>query len=114
MVILAKDVLLDTLVMLSTQKIVNVTNLFSFISVIYLHTIKIMYLNTSILIACDCDKCGTQECDHRTGQCSCLDNVVGEKCDRCADNHYGFTTCEVMQVKYLTLISKFLFVNIQF
>ncbi len=45
--------------------------------------------------ACDCDKCGTRECDHRTGKCHCHENIVGEKCDRCADNHYGFTTCQV-------------------
>ena len=48
-----------------------------------------------VCIVCDCDFCGTKECDHQTGQCLCRENIVGEKCDRCADNHYGFSTCNV-------------------
>ncbi|KAJ9580421.1 hypothetical protein L9F63_024397, partial [Diploptera punctata] len=44
--------------------------------------------------SCDCDKCGIRECDSHTGQCNCLDNVVGEKCDRCQAEHYGFKSCQ--------------------
>lgn len=45
--------------------------------------------------ACDCSTCGTRECDSHTGQCQCHDNVVGEKCDRCQAEHYGFNSCQV-------------------
>ncbi|VVC44657.1 Hypothetical protein CINCED_3A025090 [Cinara cedri] len=44
--------------------------------------------------ACDCDKCGMDKCDNYNGQCVCQKNVEGEKCDRCAVNHYGFGTCK--------------------
>ena len=32
---------------------------------------------------CSCDREGTRECDHFTGQCQCLPGVEGERCDRC-------------------------------
>ncbi|KRT80924.1 hypothetical protein AMK59_5060, partial [Oryctes borbonicus] len=41
---------------------------------------------------CLCDDLGTERCDSYTGQCICKPNVVGEKCDRCAFEHYGFET----------------------
>eukprot|EP00102_Acyrthosiphon_pisum_P016424 XP_008187385.2 PREDICTED: laminin subunit alpha [Acyrthosiphon pisum] len=44
--------------------------------------------------ACDCDKCGMEKCDNYNGLCVCHQNVEGEKCDRCAVNHYGFETCK--------------------
>ncbi|XP_075229000.1 laminin subunit alpha [Lycorma delicatula] len=44
--------------------------------------------------SCVCDKCGAKDCDHRTGICNCHPHVVGEKCDRCDDQHYGFSTCQ--------------------
>jgi len=47
--------------------------------------------------ACDCSTCGTSECDSHTGQCHCRDNVVGEKCDRCQAEHYGFNSCQVCE-----------------
>ena len=31
---------------------------------------------------CDCDRDGTEECDHETGQCRCFPGVEGERCDR--------------------------------
>lgn len=39
---------------------------------------------------CDCNRNGTRECDHQTGQCICFDGVEGEKCDQCKADHYGF------------------------
>lgn len=41
---------------------------------------------------CDCDLLGTNStiefCDRYTGQCPCLKNVHGLRCDTCADNHW--------------------------
>jgi len=39
---------------------------------------------------CDCDREGTEECDHFTGQCKCMPGVEGEQCDRCMADHWGF------------------------
>ncbi|KAL0280200.1 UNVERIFIED_CONTAM: hypothetical protein PYX00_001570 [Menopon gallinae] len=44
--------------------------------------------------SCDCDKCGSISCESHTGQCICQDNVVGERCERCARDHYGFKNCQ--------------------
>ncbi|KAK6627792.1 hypothetical protein RUM44_010271 [Polyplax serrata] len=43
--------------------------------------------------SCDCIPCGTYHCESYTGQCECHKNVVGERCDRCADDHFGFSQC---------------------
>jgi len=40
--------------------------------------------------SCICDDVGTDHCDSTTGTCVCHQNVDGEKCDRCLDDHYGF------------------------
>ncbi|XP_050097931.1 laminin subunit alpha isoform X1 [Anopheles aquasalis] len=40
--------------------------------------------------SCICDKIGMDYCDNFIGTCNCLPNVIGEKCDRCEDDHYGF------------------------
>lgn len=41
---------------------------------------------------CECDVLGTngmlQHCDRFSGQCHCLPNVTGLRCDRCEDNHW--------------------------
>ena len=41
---------------------------------------------------CDCDPRGSNVsiCDHVTGQCACLMNVVGRRCSECADGHFDF------------------------
>ncbi|KAJ8668735.1 hypothetical protein QAD02_010398 [Eretmocerus hayati] len=44
--------------------------------------------------SCFCDKCGMERCDSYNGVCECRENVVGESCDRCAEFHYGFDSCE--------------------
>lgn len=41
---------------------------------------------------CICDTLGTDHCDPASGTCVCHQNVEGEKCDRCLDDHYGFET----------------------
>lgn len=46
---------------------------------------------------CNCNEYGTDNnsihnCDHLTGQCRCLPNVIGRNCDRCLDNHYGLSS----------------------
>ncbi|XP_069801062.1 laminin subunit beta-3 [Dendropsophus ebraccatus] len=41
---------------------------------------------------CDCDPQGTereQPCDSETGQCRCLPNVTGRRCDQCASHHWN-------------------------
>ncbi|KAK1171888.1 hypothetical protein AOXY_G6820 [Acipenser oxyrinchus oxyrinchus] len=42
---------------------------------------------------CNCDTCGTNSCDHRTGRCYCKPGVTGPYCDRCEVGHYGFSSC---------------------
>ena len=32
-------------------------------------------------------------CDYETGQCHCICDVEGYKCDNCTDYHYGFPDC---------------------
>ncbi|XP_017881365.1 laminin subunit alpha [Ceratina calcarata] len=44
--------------------------------------------------SCLCEECGLEHCDSYTGQCFCRENVVGDRCDRCADDHYGYETCD--------------------
>ncbi|XP_048511148.1 laminin subunit beta-1-like [Athalia rosae] len=47
---------------------------------------------------CNCDVLGTDQragpCVHRTGQCPCLPNVVGQRCDACAENHWRIASGE--------------------
>ncbi|XP_045458049.1 laminin subunit alpha [Melitaea cinxia] len=42
--------------------------------------------------ACVCDEYGMERCDPTTGTCICRPGVIGEKCDRCAPNHYGLNS----------------------
>lgn len=47
---------------------------------------------------CDCDVLGTNgaiaHCDRFSGQCPCLKNVVGVRCDQCAPNHWKIASGE--------------------
>lgn len=42
---------------------------------------------------CSCNECGTQVCDHQSGDCRCKTNVVGKECNQCAADHWGFNSC---------------------
>ena len=33
-------------------------------------------------------------CDKDTGECTCKDNIGGEKCNECIDGYYGFPDCK--------------------
>lgn len=47
---------------------------------------------------CDCDVLGSnssiKHCDRFTGQCPCLPNVVGTRCDQCKVNHWKIASGE--------------------
>ncbi|CAD5215290.1 unnamed protein product [Bursaphelenchus okinawaensis] len=42
---------------------------------------------------CQCDQCGSDYCDNKSGQCQCKPLIIGEKCDKCAENSWGFDGC---------------------
>ena len=39
---------------------------------------------------CDCNATGTESCNKGNGQCICIANVDGKKCDACKDGYYGY------------------------
>ncbi|XP_053308878.1 laminin subunit alpha-5 isoform X2 [Spea bombifrons] len=48
---------------------------------------------------CDCSKVGLQNttepgCDVRTGQCTCKENIMGRRCEKCATGYYGYPNCK--------------------
>lgn len=43
-----------------------------------------------MILACICAELGTSFCDNFVGTCHCQNNVIGDKCDRCEVDHYGF------------------------
>lgn len=43
---------------------------------------------------CTCDRCGSQVCDHHTGECTCKPNMMGRNCNSCIENHWGSKTCQ--------------------
>lgn len=49
-------------------------------------------------VECDCDVLGTngtiQYCDNQSGQCPCLKNVHGIRCDQCIENHWKIASGE--------------------
>lgn len=57
------------------------------------------------LAACQCAHVGNN-CDANTGQCICPPNTVGERCDKCAPNHWGHDISSGCKVR---LISRLLF-----
>ena len=43
---------------------------------------------------CSCNADGSDGACDVTGKCPCKnENIIGDKCDSCAENHYGFPTC---------------------
>lgn len=57
-----------------------------------------IFKNSFLLKGCDCDVLGTNStiihCDRYTGQCPCLKNVIGKRCDECASNHWKIASGE--------------------
>ncbi|EGT43369.1 hypothetical protein CAEBREN_17090 [Caenorhabditis brenneri] len=47
--------------------------------------------------SCECDQCGSQYCDNKSGGCECKTNVEGDSCDRCKPDHWGFSKCQGCQ-----------------
>ena len=47
----------------------------------------------SITSDCSCNPNGSQSaiCDSIGGACECMDNVVGQNCSVCAENHWGLS-----------------------
>ena len=45
---------------------------------------------------CECDVEGSenQNCDSKTGKCTCKYGVVGDKCTKCSPDHFGFPNCK--------------------
>ncbi|XP_008557031.1 laminin subunit alpha [Microplitis demolitor] len=56
---------------------------------------------------CQCESCGMERCDSYNGLCECKINVIGEKCDRCAENHFGFNSCNGCQACDCGLASEY-------
>ena len=43
---------------------------------------------------CNADgRVGEDICNAETGVCDCKDNVVGDKCDECAEGYFNFPEC---------------------
>jgi hypothetical protein len=41
---------------------------------------------------CDCEREGTELCEHTTGECRCLPGVEGGSCDVCMADHWGYNS----------------------
>lgn len=65
--------------------------------------LKHAFVSTST--ACDCNHVGNN-CDANTGQCICPPNTIGERCDRCAPNHWGHDIVTGCKVRFLLKIWK--------
>ena len=55
--------------------------------------------------ACNCDAEGSNgiTCD-ASGNCSCKDNIINDKCDACAAGYFNFPTCAGKQYHLLHYI----------
>lgn len=53
------------------------------------------------LAACQCAHVGNN-CDANTGQCICPPNTVGERCDKCAPNHWGHDISSGCKVRLIS------------
>lgn len=49
-----------------------------------------VFQTVEFCLECDCDVTGTESCDKATGQCLCKPNVIGDRCDACAADTWGF------------------------
>ena len=58
---------------------------------------------------CHCNGEGSEAttCDDGSGKCSCKADVVGDKCDQCAVEHFGFPNCQGTILKNIFLIMEF-------
>ena len=57
---------------------------------------SIYYLMTSYLLACDCNKIGSNSAEgcNSEGNCYCKTNIIGSKCSSCISGYYGFPDCK--------------------
>ena len=55
----------------------------------YLFENMILFLIDQRIPECDCDRTGTSECNHETGECVCFPGVEGRRCDVCARDTWG-------------------------
>ena len=65
--------------------------------IIYPKILKLLFF--SIVPECVCNSNGTDPglidtCNHETGQCKCLPNVIGTQCDKCADGFWDLGSGE--------------------
>ena len=51
---------------------------------------------TQCLLECMCNTEGSvgDTCEDATGKCSCMPNIIGHKCDKCAPGFFGFPDCQ--------------------
>lgn len=59
---------------------------------VYLTSAKLVF-NQSLYLECSCNKCGSSECDNKSGTCHCYSLVEGASCDKCVENAWGFDGC---------------------
>lgn len=85
--IIVSGVLLGSMEMLLIHRIAQV----SFYSLLQLSRC-VCVAAFDFAIGCDCHISGTQNgsiCNNITGQCICLPNVEGQRCNTCTPDHYG-------------------------